>query len=164
MLTLQAKDEAAQARIGACLAEVCLAEGTSAGCLIYLEGDLGAGKTTFARGFLRGMGHVGAVKSPTYTLIEPYEIGDRHCYHLDLYRLADPDELEYLGIRDMLQEQAVLLVEWPQQGGDALPVPDLWVRITYQGTGRELNLEGRSRRGRELIEALGKRWASKVKS
>ncbi len=105
-------DEFSQEALGARLADVCTVP-----MLIFLEGDLGAGKTTLARGFLRGLGHRGAVKSPTYTLIEPYEIDGRKVYHLDLYRVADPAELDYLGLREMLAEEAVLLIEWPERAG-----------------------------------------------
>jgi tRNA threonylcarbamoyladenosine biosynthesis protein TsaE len=149
MIVLYPQSEQEQEQIGRALAQVCAGDG-----LIFLKGDLGVGKTTLARGVLRGMGHEGSVKSPTYTLIEPYEINGGHCYHLDLYRLADPDELEFLGIRDLLEGKAVLLVEWPEQGGDALPVPDLLVTIQYQNEGRELWIEAKSTRGVHLIDEL----------
>jgi len=149
VLTLRARTEKEQERIAA-----TLAASLPPACLIYLEGDLGAGKTTFARGLLRGLGHVGPVKSPTYTLIEPYEIEGRRCYHLDLYRLADPDELEFLGIRDLLQGDALLLVEWPERGADALPVPDILITISYRDPGRQLVLEAKTAVGGELLEKL----------
>ena len=131
MLDLYATDELAQEKIGATLARAI-----PAGCVIYLEGDLGAGKTTFTRGFLRGLGYQGAVKSPTYTLVEPYELAGRYCYHFDLYRLGDAEELEYLGLRDMLQDDALLLIEWPERGAGVLPAADLLVKIRYEGEGR----------------------------
>lgn len=149
MMVLHPDSEQAQEAIGSALARVCPAR-----CLLFLKGDLGAGKTTLARGFLRGLGHAGAVKSPTYTLIEPYKVDGKRCYHLDLYRLADPDELEYLGLRDLLAEEAVLLVEWPEQGGDALPSPDVLIAIRYTEGGREVRLEAASESGNTLLEAL----------
>lgn len=109
--------------------------------VIFLEGDLGAGKTTLARGFLRALGHRGAVRSPTYTLLEPYEPADGPIFHLDLYRLADPEELAYLGLRDLVGERAILLVEWPERGQGGLPPADLRIRIAHRGGGRRIHLE-----------------------
>jgi tRNA threonylcarbamoyladenosine biosynthesis protein TsaE len=124
--------------------------------LVFLNGDLGTGKTTLVRGFMRARGHRGAVKSPTYTLIEPYELPGGVCYHLDLYRLGDPEELEFLGLREMLQEQAVLLVEWPQRGQGWLPEPDLVVHLDYlgEGTARELALQAGSPMGENVISMI----------
>jgi len=152
--TYFAAGEAEQERIGTELAAVCPRR-----CVIYLEGDLGAGKTTLARGFLRGLGHPGVVKSPTYTLIEPYEVADRLCFHLDLYRLADPGELEYVGIRDLLRESAVMLVEWPERGLGELPSPDLRIRIEHCPTGRRLSVHGESEQGLGLAAVLAERMA-----
>jgi tRNA threonylcarbamoyladenosine biosynthesis protein TsaE len=129
-----------------------LAAASPTACVIYLEGELGAGKTTLVRGFLRGLGYQGLVKSPTYTLMEPYDLDDRHCYHFDLYRLADPGELEYLGIRDLLEVQAVLLVEWPERGRGELPEPDLHIHIHYQGEGRRIEVLAKTPVGRELMQ------------
>jgi tRNA threonylcarbamoyladenosine biosynthesis protein TsaE len=122
--------------------------------VIYLEGDLGTGKTTLVRGILRALGHHGSVRSPTYTLIEPYELPGARAYHLDLYRLADPEELEYLGLRDLSAEDALLLVEWPERGLDALPAPDLTIRIRYQSRGRHLTLSASTPEGAALVGAL----------
>lgn len=108
--------------------------------LVFLHGDLGAGKTTLVRGLLRGLGHQGAVRSPTYTLIEPYETGEQHIYHLDLYRLGDPEELEYLGLRDLLDGEGLLLVEWPERGAGVLPEPELIIEIEHAPPGRRLRL------------------------
>ena len=145
----RAGSEEAQEALGKRLAAACKAP-----CIIYLQGDLGVGKTTLVRGFLRGLGHRGVVKSPTYTLIEPYPLPGSSCYHLDLYRVADPDELEYLGLRDMLRGDAVLLVEWPERGFDGLPEADLRIRISYEGDGRELEWEAGTRTGREILARI----------
>lgn len=159
MLVIRADSERKQELIGMALSRV-----VPSSCLIYLTGDLGAGKTTLARGFLRGLGHTGSVKSPTYTLIEPYEIGNRRCYHLDLYRLSDPDEIEFLGLRDMLQDDAIMLVEWPEQGQGALPEPDLLIRIRYLEDGRELVIEAETDSGARLMEKLALELDAVVKS
>ncbi|WP_295577983.1 tRNA (adenosine(37)-N6)-threonylcarbamoyltransferase complex ATPase subunit type 1 TsaE [uncultured Lamprocystis sp.] len=122
--------------------------------VIYLRGDLGTGKTTLARGILRGLGHRGAARSPTYTLIEPYEIGTTRVFHLDLYRLADPEELEYLGLRDLLAEAALWLVEWPERGAGLLPPPDLTIAIDSLDEGRRLTLTAHGEAASSVIEAL----------
>ena len=142
-------DESAQERFGA-----ELARHVPPGCVIHLEGDLGAGKTTLARGFIRALGHAGRVKSPTYTLIEPYVLPGRRLLHLDLYRLADPEELEYLGLRDELDGETLLLVEWPDKGGDRLPPADLRVVLESLPDGRRVTLLPTTTRGRALLEAL----------
>lgn len=121
-------------------------------CVILLEGDLGAGKTTLARGLLREAGERGSVRSPTYTLIEPYALGMRRVLHLDLYRLGDPEELEFLGLRDELGPGVLVLVEWPQRGRGALPAEDLIVNLDHAGAGRRLNVAARSALGEALLE------------
>jgi tRNA threonylcarbamoyladenosine biosynthesis protein TsaE len=127
-------------------------------CIIYLSGELGAGKTTLVRGLLRGYGHTDRVKSPTYTLLEPYQLSDRQCYHLDLYRLADPEELVFLGLEDLLQPDALLLVEWPERGHGILPAPDLSVEITHQGKQRRLIFQAGSEKGIQIINNLQSVW------
>ena len=148
-LGIELLGEAAQEAFGARLAAVC-----EPPLLVFLDGELGAGKTTLVRGFLRALGHSGAVKSPTYTLVEPYEVGGRQIYHLDLYRLSDPGELEYLGLREMLDEEAVLLIEWPQRGVGWLPAADLVVGISLREHGRHLLLKAGSPRGETVLGAL----------
>lgn len=145
-LTIAVADAAAMAALGGRLASV-LDSG-----IVYLEGDLGAGKTTLARGILHGRGHTGRVRSPTYTLVEPYRLPDGMVYHLDLYRLADPEELEWLGLRDMLESQALLLIEWPQRGAGHLPAPDLVVRISSANGGRSVDLVSVSASGRHILD------------
>lgn len=142
-------DAEAQQAFGARLAAHC-----PTACTIHLEGDLGAGKTTLVRGFLRGRGHDGAVRSPTYTLIEPYELASGTIYHLDLYRLGDPEELEYLGLRDLLDGSATLLIEWPERGAGWLPPPDLAIHIEHLPSGRDIRLLGLSPVGHEICARL----------
>ena len=108
--------------------------------LVFLQGELGAGKTTLVRGYLRALGFAGAVKSPTYTLLEHYEIGSRKVYHFDFYRIVDPRELGYIGIDDLMGEQAVKLVEWPANAGDRLPRADMEVRLGVEGLGRRIEV------------------------
>lgn len=112
------------------------------GAVIYLEGPLGAGKTTLVRGLLRTLGVEGTIRSPTYTLLEPYEPAGRSVVHLDLYRLADPRELESLGLRDYPRERCWWLVEWPERGGSRLPEPDLRLRLAHDPAGRRAELSG----------------------
>jgi tRNA threonylcarbamoyladenosine biosynthesis protein TsaE len=142
-------DAEAQQAFGAVLAGCC-----PAGCIIHLQGDLGAGKTTLVRGFLQGRGHQGPVRSPTYTLIEPYELATGTVYHLDLYRLGDPEELEYLGLRDLLGGEATLLIEWPEQGTGWLPLPDLGLQIVHLPVGRDIRITPLSERGRLVCDCL----------
>lgn len=125
--------------------------------VIFLEGDLGAGKTTLVRGFLQGRGHSGKVKSPTYTLIEPYFLASGSCYHLDLYRLVDAEELDYLGLRDILAESAVVLIEWPERASILLPKPDLRIQIAHRPSseGRDIHLMPCSSMGAEVVSLVG---------
>jgi tRNA threonylcarbamoyladenosine biosynthesis protein TsaE len=120
--------------------------------VIYLQGELGTGKTTLVRGLLRGLGYQGKVKSPTYTLVEPYPLDRVSVYHLDLYRLGSPHELEWIGIRDLQTDDGLLLVEWPEQGEGALPPADLIIFVAYKDNGRELRLQAVTR-GERLAAA-----------
>ena len=133
--TLHIANEAAMLALGA-----TLARRFSTGGLITLHGDLGAGKTTLVRGLLRELGHTGVVKSPTYTLVEPYALASGDVFHFDLYRLADAEELEYMGIRDYLLPDALCLVEWPEKAGGTLPAADLQVFIYHAGASRHVEL------------------------
>jgi tRNA threonylcarbamoyladenosine biosynthesis protein TsaE len=105
-------------------------------CLVYLHGDLGAGKTTLVRGFLRAAGYMGTVKSPTYNLVEEYTLQERKVFHFDLYRLNDPQELEWIGIEDYFNQPGMVFVEWPEKGAGVLPEPDLVITLTIKGAGR----------------------------
>src|SRR5690606_23728350 len=121
---------------------------------IWLSGDLGAGKTTLSRGLIRAAGHTGAVKSPTFTLVEPYELGERQIYHFDLYRLADPEALEFLGIRDYFSDNSLCLVAWPEKGDGVLRVPDVGVRMRVEGAGRIVQIDGQGPRGQAAGQRL----------
>lgn len=128
-------DEAATLALGANLARRPIRG------VVYLRGDLGAGKTTLVRGFLRALGYEGAVKSPTYTLVEPYEINGVSIAHLDLYRVNDPLELEYIGLEDVLRDVSLTFIEWPERGDGHLPDPDLIIKLELHNAGRVANLD-----------------------
>ena len=131
-----------------------LAAACPTGSRIYLQGELGAGKTTWVRGFLRGLDHTGKVKSPTYTLVESYQLHGQMIHHLDLYRVNDPDELEAIGLRDYMDGSGICLVEWPERGDDHLPEPDVLVRIAITGKGREVALTAHSSAGTRMLKSL----------
>lgn len=152
MLSLTLADPVATERLGASIAEALRIQ--PGAWLVTLDGPLGAGKTTLARGFIRAMGHQGRVPSPTYTLIEPYELAGRTVLHLDLYRLADAAELEFLGFRDVFEGESLVLMEWPQRAGGQLPAVDVKVRLDLDGTGRRANLAGGTERGKMLVNTL----------
>lgn len=132
-----------------------LARAVAPGTLIFLSGDLAAGKTTLVRGYLRALGHAGVVKSPTFTLVESYALADRSVHHFDLYRLADPDELTYLGLDDYLRPDADCLIEWPECGVGELPEPDLRIALAFAGdTGRIVSVDAVGGRGQSCLERL----------
>lgn len=124
------------------------------GTVVYLDGVLGAGKTTLCRGVLNAFGYSGAVKSPTYTLVEPYSLAGQEIFHFDLYRLADPEELEYMGIRDYFQSHSICLVEWPGRGAGILPAADLMAEVIPEGNGRRLTITAHTENGMAIVAAL----------
>ncbi|HDK37391.1 MAG TPA: tRNA (adenosine(37)-N6)-threonylcarbamoyltransferase complex ATPase subunit type 1 TsaE [Thiolapillus brandeum] len=126
--------EEEQMALGACLAQAFADQPL----LVFLDGDLGAGKTTLVRGFLRGLGYKGSVRSPTYTLVEPYSLGKLTVFHLDLYRLCDPEELEFLGGREIFSGSHQVMVEWPEKGEGWLPEPDIYLLLHHQINGRSI--------------------------
>lgn len=146
-------DENATIAMGALLAKIIKNE-IKQGIVVYLHGDLGAGKTTLTRGFVQAMGHKGNVKSPTYTLVEPYELADFNVYHFDLYRLSDPEELEFMGIRDYFNEQSCCFIEWPEKGMGSVAQPDLIINIEYVEDQRKITFESKSTLSEQLITKL----------
>lgn len=124
------------------------------GGVLFLRGELGAGKTTFARALLRELGVGERVKSPTYSLLERYRVNGHDAFHLDLYRIADPGELEWLGLDELDAPDTLVLVEWPERGRGALPRPDLEVALAHADSGREARLAPLSARGRRWLDRL----------
>ncbi|MEO8384301.1 MAG: tRNA (adenosine(37)-N6)-threonylcarbamoyltransferase complex ATPase subunit type 1 TsaE [Betaproteobacteria bacterium] len=152
-LRLPLADEASTLALGAALAAALVQ--CAGGALIYLSGDLGAGKTTLSRGILRGLGYSGRVKSPTYTLVELYVISRLNLYHFDFYRFGEPEEWQEAGFRDLFNETNICLVEWPEKAGELLPLPDL--RIALKSTpmeSREANIEALSPKGRQMLSTM----------
>lgn len=143
------EDEAKMEAFGATLADFM-----QEGGLVTLSGNLGAGKTTLTRGFMHAVGHQGAVKSPTYTLVEPYDINGRNIMHFDLYRLSDPEELEYLGFRDYLDGSTLCLIEWPEKASAYLPEPDLAISIEVDKSGRLITWQSFTDKGAEVDQHL----------
>ncbi|MGC1550569.1 MAG: tRNA (adenosine(37)-N6)-threonylcarbamoyltransferase complex ATPase subunit type 1 TsaE [Rhodanobacter sp.] len=145
----QLADEAATIALGTRFAKTL-----QDGLVIYLHGDLGAGKTSFARALLSALGVGERIKSPTYSLIEGYQAQGRAAWHLDLYRIADPGELEWLGLDALSDPSAIVLVEWPERGHGALPAVDLDVQMAYAGDGRRAVLQPRTARGEQALARL----------
>src|SRR3990167_2531301 len=141
-------DEQATLTVGASLAAAI----QQPGIVIFLLGPLGAGKTTFSRGFLRGLGYQGKVKSPTYTLVEPYQAGFHKVYHFDFYRLNDPEELIHIGIQDYFSSTTICLIEWPDKGSGFLPLPDIICRLEVANSGRQLQLGPGSLLGEGVLD------------
>ncbi|MBS0590025.1 MAG: tRNA (adenosine(37)-N6)-threonylcarbamoyltransferase complex ATPase subunit type 1 TsaE [Proteobacteria bacterium] len=138
---------------------VAVARGLAArvgeGGAIHLCGELGAGKTTFARALLGALGVGARIKSPTYSLIESYEVDGLQIHHLDLYRIAAADELEFLGLGDLAAGRFLILIEWPERGGDALPAPDLIAHLRHAGAKRQLQLTPCTQRGESWLGSGG---------
>jgi len=152
-VTVPLADAAATRALGARLAAALLAD-ARAPTTVALSGELGSGKTTLVAGALAAFGHAGPVRSPTYTLIEPYVFGDRELLHCDLYRLESTQAVDDLGLRDALTAANVLLVEWPERAGDRLGVADLSVKLEYDGAGRTATLNAGTPRGVRLLELM----------
>ena len=131
-----------------------LAASLDGGMVIYLHGPLGAGKTSFARALLTELGAGERIKSPTYSLIEGYEVDGRPAWHLDLYRIADPGELEWLGLDALSEDSALVLIEWPERGAGALPMADIHVRMEYSGDGRCAQFSAATARGDRLLHRM----------
>ncbi len=144
-------DEPSMLAWGAKLAKSCANLPT----IIFLKGQLGVGKTTLARGFIQGLGYEGAVKSPTYTLVEQYELSDDlTIFHFDLYRIHDPEELEFIGIHDYFARAAIFLIEWPEQAGNLLPLADLSCDIRSAAAGREISIQAMTEHGKTILKLL----------
>ncbi len=148
-IKLNLPDEHAMLKLGAKLAEAC-----RLGAVIFLQGQLGAGKTTLTRGFLRGLHYEGHVKSPTYTLVESYQLDQTTVHHFDFYRLRDPHELDFMGIQDYFDSKAICLVEWPEYGMGFLPEPDLLCGIELNATGRDIQFIPHSENGISILHRL----------
>ena len=163
-LTLDLPDEAATDALGQALAMVAaelspnsagvLTPGAEAQGRIHLQGELGAGKTALVRAFLRHCGITGRIKSPSYALLESYEVSNLYLYHLDFYRFSDPAEWLDAGFRDLFKNQALILIEWPERAGDLLTAPDLLIQLVYAGAGRQVTLSAFTTKGVQWLTAL----------
>lgn len=148
-LSLYCPDVLATEELGLCLSGLL-----EAPLIIHFRGEIGAGKTTLIRALLRGLGVTGSIKSPTFALIEPYQLGELSLHHLDLYRIEDPIELENLGIRDYLSQQSILCIEWPERAGAVCPPADLLIEYQWSEPGRVMNCFAVTARGAKLIHQL----------
>jgi len=149
MLELKLPDSAATLRLGE-----ALAAGAAPGTVLFISGDLGAGKTTLVRGLLRGLGYAGRAKSPTYALVEPYELSSLDLYHFDFYRFKDRSEWLNSGFREHFNPGSVCVVEWPEKAGDLLSPPDLQITLEFDGEARRARLEARSQPGEAWLSSL----------
>ena len=157
-IDLNLPDEAATLALGAALASQ-VGGGSAANAVIYLEGDLGAGKTTLVRGWLRALGDNGPVKSPTYTLVELHAVSGLNLYHFDFYRFNQPEEYLDAGLEEYFSDDGICLVEWPDKAAPFLPAPDLRVELIVRDDGRHACLGANSERGRQWLSALTN-WAA----
>jgi len=149
-MKLYLENETDTLKLGEHIAQQCPAQQFT----IHLEGDLGAGKTTLTRGLLKKLGHKGNVKSPTYTLVEQYTLASRSVFHFDLYRLTDPEELDYLGLDDYLSNQSLCIIEWASQGGNFLPKPDLIITLSYHNHSRYAELSALSPPAKIICDSI----------
>jgi len=152
-LKLRLPDEAASIALGLELSPLL-----TPGMVVWLTGELGCGKTTVARALLRGLGHTGPVKSPTYTLVEVYVVSSLYWYHFDFYRFNEPEEFEDAGLGEYFREDAVCLVEWPEKAVGYVPPADLVLSFRFAGNGREIELVAHSETGQKCLSALSHRW------
>lgn len=150
-LTRALPDETATLAFG-----TALAQALAPGLTIYLDGELGAGKTTLVRGVLRGLGYAGKVKSPTYTLVELYTVSSLYLYHFDFYRFADPREWVDAGFREHFNPDTVCFVEWPEKAGEFLPIPDVRIALSVVDAGRSLQIKAETEAGKKCLARLEK--------
>lgn len=151
----------ATAALGAALAQ-CLLAGAASGLVIWLEGELGAGKTALVRATLRALGHAGPVKSPTFTLLELYKVSSLYCYHFDFYRFNEPREFQDAGLGEYFDGRAVCFVEWPDKAAGFVPAADLRIRLVHAGDGRELTITAKNNRGQSCLDCLRSRLPASI--
>jgi tRNA threonylcarbamoyladenosine biosynthesis protein TsaE len=149
MRSFKLADSGATLRLGE-----ALAAGARPGTVLFISGDLGAGKTTLVRGLLRGLGHAGRAKSPTYALVEPYSFSRLDLYHFDFYRFKERAEWLNSGFREHFNEHSLCVVEWPEKAGDLLAPPDLQIRLDFAGDARSASLDARSAAGEAWLSSL----------